>query len=377
MARAGLALATLILSSLSIAAPAHADTPMDGKGQWVWYVSQSGGSGAAIAERAAETGLDVVYVKSGDGRNYWDQFSPELVDALHDRGIEVCAWHYVYGSHPVPEAAISAQAVENGADCLIIDAETEYEGRYSQAHAYVTELRRLVGPGYPLALSTFPYVDYHPAFPYSVFLGAGAAQYNLPQVYWRAIGTSVQAAVEHAYVFNRPYDREIFPIGQTYQDPPRRELSLFRRFMNEYGAAGESWWSWQETDRREFRKITKRERRGVRGYSPLEGYPLLRQGSRGDLVVLVQELLRAHGAETGVDGVFGRRTRDAVSAFQTTRGIVATGQVADVTWPALLEKEPESTKWSKRRRKRGRGTVDAPSSAADPARSEIPAGGAG
>lgn len=369
----------VLAAALGLTTTTAADAaPMDGKGQWVWYVSQSGGSGEAIAEVAANRGLDVVYVKSGDGRDYWEQFSPELVAALHARGIKVCAWHYVYGTYPTAEAEISAQAVTNGADCLIIDAETEYEGRYAQAHAYITELREQVGAAYPVGLSTFPWVDYHPAFPYSVFMGNGGAQFNLPQIYWYAIGTSVRNAVEHTYIHNRPYDREIYPIGQTYQDPPSKEIGLFRRFMNEYRAQGESWWSWQETHRREFRKISKPLTRGVKGYSPVESYPLLNQGDSGDLIVLAQELLLAWGAEgLFVDGDFGRKTRDAVSTFQAGAGIVPSGEIGDLTWQALLEREPASTPWSERRGSRGlfgsgfTAGASAPKSADDPSRLEF------
>ncbi len=77
---------------------------------------------------------------------------------------------------------------EDGADCLVIDAEAEYEGRYGAADTYVDKLRHAIGRHFPTALSSFPYVDYHPSFPYSVFLGKGGARFNLPQVYWHAIG---------------------------------------------------------------------------------------------------------------------------------------------------------------------------------------------
>ncbi len=70
----------------------------------------------------------------------------------------------------------------------MIDAEGHYEGRYAQAPTYMRTLRALVGPDYPIALAAFPYVDYHPAFPFSVFLGPGGAQYNAPQLYWKTIG---------------------------------------------------------------------------------------------------------------------------------------------------------------------------------------------
>ena len=48
-------------------------------------------------------------------------------------------------------------------------------GSLSKAAAdlYVDKLRRRIGSRFPTALTSFPYVDYHPALPYSVFLGPG------------------------------------------------------------------------------------------------------------------------------------------------------------------------------------------------------------
>jgi len=56
-------------------------------------------------------------------------------------------------------------------DCLVLDVEGQYEGKYAQASYYMSSLRSIVGADYPLGLASFPYVDYHPALPYSVFLG--------------------------------------------------------------------------------------------------------------------------------------------------------------------------------------------------------------
>src|SRR3979411_1047758 len=156
-------------------------------------MSQSnGGSVPAIAARAHAAGVTTLFIKSSDGsHNYWSQFSPQLVSELHANGLKVCAWQYVYGAAPVGEANLGARAVANGADCLVIDAEAEYEGHYAAAQTYISNLRAKVGPAYPVGLSSFPYVSYHPSFPYSVFLGLGAAQYNAPQMYWKAIGVSV------------------------------------------------------------------------------------------------------------------------------------------------------------------------------------------
>src|SRR5205085_12423592 len=119
--------------------------------------------------------------------------------------VRACAWQYVYGRHPIIEAYVGANAVRAGADCLVIDAEGEYEGKYIQAQAYMTRLRKLIGPSFPLALAGLPYVDYHPAFPYSVFLGPGGAQSNAPQMYWVDIGTTVDAVYTHTYSYTRLY----------------------------------------------------------------------------------------------------------------------------------------------------------------------------
>src|SRR6185437_9928868 len=119
-------------------------------------------------------------------------------------------------------------AVHDGADCLVIDAESEYEGKYVSAQVYIQRLRALIGYSYPLVLAGFPYIDYHPSFPYSVFLGPGGAQYNAPQMYWRDIGTSVAAVYAHTYSLNRIYQRAIFPLGQLYSHPPPRQIVRFR-----------------------------------------------------------------------------------------------------------------------------------------------------
>ena len=200
---------------LSPASAAAAD-PFYGRGMWIWLVGRSaGGNPAAIAAQASSNGIKTLFIKSGDGGGYWSQFNGSLVRALHSAGLNVCAWQYVYGANPLAEAAVGARAVRNGADCLVIDAEAEYQGRYASAQIYIDALRAAVGRRYPVGLSTFPYADYHPGFPYSVFLGHDGAQFNLPQMYWRDIGTSVGSVYWHTYTVNRIYRRPIRPLGQT------------------------------------------------------------------------------------------------------------------------------------------------------------------
>ncbi len=87
-------------------APAVSNTPFDRQGMWVWYVERSdGGSVPAIVAQAKRAGIGTVYIKAGDGGGVWSQFSRGLVRALHRGGLDVCAWQFVYGDHPVGRGA--------------------------------------------------------------------------------------------------------------------------------------------------------------------------------------------------------------------------------------------------------------------------------
>ncbi len=322
-------------------------SPFARQGMWIWYVSQSqGGSLPAIVATARRHHIGTVYVKAGDGTTRWGQFDSALVDALHRGGLKVCAWQFVYGDRPLAEARIGAAAVRAGADCLVIDAESAYEGKYAAADLYLRSLRAAVGAGFPLSLAGFPYVDYHPAFPYSVFLGPGGATVNQPQMYWKAIGTSVREVFAHTYLYNRLWGRPIFPIGQTYEAPGRRPLRLFRRYSATYGAPP-SWWDWQETNEREWGALGARAgARKLPGLSPEVEYPLLRIRAKGDLVVWAQERLITAGEEVEVNGIFGRAMRRAVRAFQEAHGLPVDGRLNAETWAKLVDYAPTRVEWA-------------------------------
>ena len=328
-------------------APPLGNTAFDRQGMWIWYVSQSdGGSIGSIVARAKRFGIGTVYVKAGDGPGQWSQFSSALVGALHEGGIDVCAWQYVYGEHPVAEAKVGIAAVQDGADCLAIDAESEYEGRYASAERYLQTLRAAVGESFPISLAGFPYVDYHPAFPYSVFFGPGGAQYNQPQMYWKAIGTSVRAVYEHTFLFNRIWGRPVYPVGQTYEGPGNANLRLFRRFAASYDGHPPSWWDWQETGGKEWGALGAASAlRPLTGYRQSFEQPLLKRGSKGDMVVWAQEHLISAGEETPINGILGKRTVRAVREFQEAHSLEVDGQLETTTWSALLAYGPAPVRW--------------------------------
>ncbi len=63
--------------------------------------------------------------------------------------------------------------------------------------------------------------------------------------------------------------------------------------------------------------------------------PVLRKGSKGDSVTLLQQRLCHHGTKVDIDGSFGPKTLGAVIAFQRSRRLLPDGIVGAKTWAAL------------------------------------------
>ncbi len=334
----------------------------DGSGMWIWYLRRAaGGDPDAIAAKAAAAGVRTIFVKSADGTDVWSQFSASAISALKATGLNVCGWQFVYGNDPLGEARAAAAAKEAGADCFVIDAEGAYEGKYAQAQKYTKALRAAVGDDYPIGLTSFPYVHYHPGFPYSVFMAPGGATFNLPQVYWKTIGTSVDTSLQITYQYNGVYETPVYPLGQTYDGTAAADVRRFRQLSAGYGATGLSWWVWDFASASDWTAVGA----DVDAIEPLDSprYPTLKAngaktGSRGDLVVLAQEHLNGAGATIKVDGDYGPGTASAVREYQSSKGIDPTGVIDELTWPTLLERRRRRRTGCRsrgRRRRRPRG----------------------
>jgi hypothetical protein len=327
-------------------APGTLPDAFRGNGMWIWELSRSeAGDPAAIAARARSAQISTVFVKSSDGAtSRWAQFNPTLVAALHAQGIRVCAWQFVYGNDPLAEASLGADAIADGADCLVIDAETAYEGKYTAAQQYLFALRATVGPAYPIGLSSFPYTDYHPRVPYSVFLGPGGAQANLPQVYWKDIGGTVDAVSARTLAHNRIYGVPIAPIGQAYDNPPPEDLARFRSLWAAYGSPGLSWWSWQATGEEEWAQLALPVTPPALP-PPDPGWPTLSLGKKGDQVAWLQQHLKSFDPTVTVNATFDTVTDTALRTFQTSRGLPVTGTTDALTWQAVLGLPVQPVQW--------------------------------
>ncbi len=348
---AGVAAATPALARGERAAAAHAfsgtSSAIEDRAVWIWNLRRSaGGDPAAIAARARAAGVRSVFIKAADGASRLSQFSAGVVATLRADGLHVCAWQYVYGVHPALEAAAGVAAVGAGAQCLIVDAEAEYEGRYWAAQTYLDAVRSALGYDYPLALASFPYVALHPAFPYSVFLGPGGAQFDLPQMYWQSIGASIDAVFANTFVFNRIYRRTIVPVGEMYTSPAASAVIRFRDLTVAYGAPGISWWDWAwATDANMWGPLSALLTTPSHFHGPDRLWPDLREGSRGDDVLWLQEHLARVMPAQRMTGLFAGQTRADLEAFQRSRGIAETGRTDARTWEALLALVPVKVRW--------------------------------
>jgi hypothetical protein len=335
-----------------VAKPPRADqpagsSPFDTTVMWIWYVSKSnGGNLASIAQQAKSSGIGTLIIKASDGGSpFIGQFTPQLVAALHAQGLKVCGYSYVYGNNPAAEAAQGAAVAQAGADCLVIDAEGEYEGKYAAATTYIRDLRQAVGDSFPVAVAPFPYADYHQSFPYSVFLGPGGAQYDMPQIYWKDIGDSVDNAFDHTYTWHRLYDRPIYPLGQTYSSPAASDIVRFRQLAQAYGARGVSWWDWQETGSSQWAAVGQ-GLPPLAGFAPTNNWPALHSGNSGDAVIWLQMHLLSAGQPVTVNGHFDAATVNGVRGLQTSAGLPITGTTDPATWQRVLQYTPTAVDWT-------------------------------
>src|SRR3954454_1987020 len=121
--------------------PGVTPTVLNGDAMWIWETWKANrGNAGAIARKARRYGIETVIVKGSDGRRRWGQFSPGFVSRLKAAGLYVCAYQFLYGVHPGSEANVGIRLARSGADCLLLAAEGDYEGRYWQAQF---SLRRL------------------------------------------------------------------------------------------------------------------------------------------------------------------------------------------------------------------------------------------
>jgi hypothetical protein len=324
-------------------AVASAAAPFAGTALWVSDVPAQVVPGT-LAQLALSVGVHRLYVKAGDGATANPQFTPELVHGLEAAGVSVCAWTFAYGADPRGEAAVAVAAVRDGAQCLVVDAEGQYDGRYGAAQLFVREVRAQLGPNFPIGLAGQAEISEHPTFPYSVFLGPGAFNFDLPQIYWRDLGLSVDRAFLASIGANTIYGRPIVPVGQLYGSPSPAAVLRFRSLAAAYGCSGLSFFSLDAAQPAGLLAVGGPAQPIAKQTVVL---PTLRPGADGDEVVWAQELLNAQGARLPVGGFYGAQTSRAVGTFQIRHHLAPNGVIGPATWKLLKRLQAQEPSWAK------------------------------
>jgi hypothetical protein len=337
-----LALGAAATCSPGLAAETSVPAPFTGTALWVTQIPVAQ-TGQQLAAEAAAAGVRTLYVKAAEGSSPEAQFSAALVSEMRAAGASVCAWTFAYGQNPWGEAAAAVAAVRDGAQCLVVDAEGQYNKLYGAAQLFVRTLRAQLGAGFPIALAGEAEILRHPTFPYSVFLGPGAFNVFLPEIYWLELGVSVDAAYAATLGGDSLYGRPILPVGQLFGSPSTAEVTRFRALARAYGSPGLS-----------FFDLDSAQPQGLAALSsPLPRLahrailaPTIHAGACGDEIVQAQELLNAAGAHLPVGGYFGAETGRALASFQRRHRLAPNGTLGPATWRALLRLRPREPSWT-------------------------------
>ena len=100
-------------------------------------------------------------------------------------------------------------------------------------------------------------------------------------------------------------------------------------------------WGWQYTSSGKVNGISGNVDLDIRYNDPAKdniAYPVLRKGSNGVYVEVLQKKLNDAGYNLAVDGDFGNKTLEAVKDYQKVNGLVVDGIVGAKTWEKLNER---------------------------------------
>ena len=183
--------------------------PFHGNGMWIWYVKKSsGGDLSRIARKAQRHGIETALHQELRRRRAPGASSrPASCRYLHPAVSGSAPGSSSTAPIPGAEAKRGAEAVREGADCLVIDAESSTRAATRAADTYINKLRHAIGGRLPHRARQLPLRRLPPRVPLLRLPGPGGARFNLPQVYWHAIGVSVGQADRHTIRYNRVYER--------------------------------------------------------------------------------------------------------------------------------------------------------------------------
>lgn len=164
---------------------------------FIWQLGHCGGIDAVIA-KCQQLRIDGLFLKGADGGSLWardmtgtEQFTAHNVGLLHQAGIKVIGWQYVYGGPGNGAAAwstvqgeidASVWIMDQGADGYCFDDEVEMDGKPAIAIQECQGFRAKYPKG-SLGYNPYPYPSAdvsHPFFEFNSY-----CDYCMPQLYQR------------------------------------------------------------------------------------------------------------------------------------------------------------------------------------------------
>ena len=204
------------------------------------------------------------------------------------------------------EANVGARAVKDGADCLVIDAESQYQGRYAAAQTYIDAAASADRQSLPGRTRGLPLRRLPPELP---LLGVPRPGRRSVQPAADVLGghrhDGVDASIAHTYEYNEIYRRPIFPLGQLWGRLSASSIEQFNTLAKAYGATGVSWWDWQSAPLLLLRTDITQNSAAAGHLHPAHSRQHLprQQGRPRDLGAGAP--LRAPGYKLAIDGDFG------------------------------------------------------------------------
>ncbi|HJV44220.1 MAG TPA: copper amine oxidase N-terminal domain-containing protein [Bacillota bacterium] len=228
---------------------------------FIWKAENiSQGNVEAMINQAKQLGVSGVFIKYANGslvddpvsQKYMDQFK-RLVGPFKAAGFKVGGWIYQYLSDVPGEVDATSQAIEAGADFIVLDGEDEVIGKNEQ----VTEFGKLLRAKYPkipVGFSSYAVSHLHSTIPFK--------EYNefvnvmMPQIYWADMEMNVEDAFNLSITDYSSFKKPILPTGQLYGAVTPTDIERFTQLNNQYKLSGISWWDWDEATNEQLKKAT-------------------------------------------------------------------------------------------------------------------------
>ena len=147
-----------IILLLSICTTTYSQEDCENRlGAWIWYVELTGmDTHGQVADSLSSVGIKRVYTKVADGSvdsTWWPEIvDRNVIDAYHQKDMEIWAWSYNYPENDAAQAEALYIAAKTGYDGYVIDVESQFDGKAEPLSslfvAFYNARQRAIDDGY-------------------------------------------------------------------------------------------------------------------------------------------------------------------------------------------------------------------------------------